>query len=248
MLLIKNYNYLCTVDLMFNQYHIKMRTKINKSQLMKKAWQLFYAKVAENQDNRTDKMFSECLKKSWAIIKTAPKFEELYKQYYSAIYNFIFLKLHNTEVCEELTNDVFIKANASMHLYNSDKSGISTWLHNIAKNLVIDYYRADNSDKYINVSQFNDTETGKEVFQFADSLTTENIMDNSEILMTVEKAMSKLKPKYQKVAEYYFIADKPYNEIAELLELPLGSVKGMVNRIKSMLTSQAELKLQYQNM
>jgi RNA polymerase sigma-70 factor (ECF subfamily) len=220
-----------------------MRTKVNKSQLMKRAWQLF-----KSQPVKTDEMFSECLKKSWSISKTAPKFEELYKQYKSAIYNFIFLKLHNTEVCEELTNDVFIKANSNMHLYNSDKSGISTWLHNIAKNLVIGYYRADNSDKYINVSQFNDAETGKEVYQFTDSQTTDSIMDNNEILMTVEKAMSKLKPKYQKVAELYFIADKPYQEIAELLELPLGSVKGMVNRIKSMLTSQSELKYHYQNM
>jgi len=220
-----------------------MRTKVNKSQLMKKAWQLF-----KNQPVKTDEKFAECLKNAWAIAKTAPKFEDLYKLYYGAIFNFIFLKLHNTEVCEELTNDVFIKANASMHLYNSEKSGISTWLHNIAKNLVIDYYRADNSDKYINVSQFNDAETGKEIFQFADSQTTDSIMDNTEILMTVEKAMSKLKPKYQKVAELYFIADKPYQEIAELLELPLGSVKGMVNRIKSMLTSQSELKYTYQNM
>ena len=210
---------------------------------MKKAWQLF-----KNQPVKTDEKFAECLKNAWAIAKTAPKFEDLYKLYYGAIFNFIFLKLHNTEVCEELTNDVFIKANASMHLYNSEKSGISTWLHNIAKNLVIDYYRADNSDKYINVSQFNDAETGKEIFQFADSQTTDSIMDNTEILMTVEKAMSKLKPKYQKVAELYFIADKPYQEIAELLELPLGSVKGMVNRIKSMLTSQSELKYTYQNM
>lgn len=210
---------------------------------MKKAWQLF-----KSQPVRTDEMFAECLKKSWSISKTAPKFEDLYKLYYGAIFNFIFLKLHNTEVCEELTNDVFIKANSNMHLYNSDKSQISTWLHNIAKNLVIDYYRADNSDKYINVSQFNDAETGKEVFQFADSQTTDSIMDNKELLENVQKAMSKLKPKYQKVAELHFIADKPYNEIAELLEMPLGSVKGMVNRIKSMLTSQAELKYQYQNM
>jgi RNA polymerase sigma-70 factor (ECF subfamily) len=220
-----------------------MRTKVNKSQLMKKAWQLF-----KNQPVKTDEMFAECLKKSWCISKTAPKFEDLYKQYYGTIYNFIFLKLHNTEVCEELTNDVFLKANASMHLYNSDKSGISTWLHNIAKNLVIDFYRADQSDKYINVSQFNDAETGKEVFQFADSQTTDSIMDNKELLANVQKAMSKLKPKYQKVAELHFIADKPYAEIAELLELPLGSVKGMVNRIKSMLTSQSDLRYQYQNL
>jgi RNA polymerase sigma-70 factor (ECF subfamily) len=210
---------------------------------MKKAWQLF-----KSQPVRTDEKFAECLKNSWSISKNAPTIESLYKAHYQALYNFIFLKLHNVEVSEELTNDVFIKANSNMHLYNSEKSQITTWLHNIAKNLVIDYYRADQSDKYINVSNFNDAETGKEVYQFVDNQTTDSIMDNKELLQNVQKAMSKLKPKYQKVAELHFIADKPYNEIAELLELPLGSVKGMVNRIKSMLTSQSELKYHYQNM
>jgi len=210
---------------------------------MKKAWQLF-----KNQPVKTDEKFAECLRSAWQIAKTAPSIESLYKAHYQALYNFIFLKLHNVEVSQELTNDVFIKANQNMHLYNSEKSQISTWLHNIAKNLVIDYYRADNSDKYINVSNFNDAETGKEVYQFVDSQTTDSIMDNKELLANVQKAMSKLKPKYQKVADLYFIADKPYNEIAELLELPLGSVKGMVNRIKSMLTSQSELQYHYQNM
>ena len=233
---------------MFNQYNIKMRTKINKSNLMKKAWQLFNAKVAESQDNRTDKMFSECLKKSWVLIRTLPSIESLYKAHYHGIYNFINNKVHNIDDAQDLINDTFVKAIEKIHLYNSEKSGISTWLYKIANNCVIDFYRNNCKDLHVNISEFDTDETGNELFQFADSQTIEKVMNNNEILMTVEKAMSQLKPKYKKVAELFFIADKPYNEIAELLELPLGSVKGMINRIKSMLTSQAELKYQYENM
>jgi RNA polymerase sigma-70 factor (ECF subfamily) len=211
-----------------------MKTKFNKSQIFKKAWSLFKIEITKNQDNRTDQIFSECLKQAWKIAKTMPviNITELYKLHYGAIFNFINMKLHNTEVSEELTNDVFLKASEKMYLFNSDKSKLLTWLYTIAKNLVIDYYRADNSDKYINVSQFNDAETGKEIFQFADSQTTDSIMDNKELLANVQKAMSKLKPKYQKVAELHFIADKPYQEIADLLQMPLGSVKGVVSRIR----------------
>jgi len=220
-----------------------MRTKVNKSQLFKMAWKLF-----KNQSVKTDEMFSECLKKSWAINKGQPTIESLYKQYRGEIYNFIFNKLHNTENSEELCNDVFIKAMEKMYQYDSEKSQLKTWLYTIARNIVIDFYRKDQQDLHINVSEFNDVETGKEVFQFADSQTTDSIMDNAELLTNVQKAIAGLKPKYQKVADLYFIADKPYNEIAELLELPLGSVKGMVNRIRAMLSSQAELKYQYENM
>jgi len=230
-----------------------MKTKFNKSQIFKKAWSLFKIEIAKNQDNRTDQMFSECLKQAWQIAKTMPvvSIESLYKLHYGAIYNFINMKLHNVEVSEELTNDTFIKANNNMYQFNADKSKLLTWLYNIAKNCVIDYYRKDQSDKYINVSNFNDAETGKEIFQFADisdSQRTDTILENKELFANVQKAMSKLKPKYQKIAELHFIADKPYNEIAELLEMPLGSVKGTINRIKAMLTSQAELKYTYQNM
>ena len=219
-----------------------MKAKFNKSQIMKRAWQLF-----KNQDVRTDEKFAECMRSAWQIAKGQPSIESLYKAHYQGILNFINMKIHNIDDAQELTNDTFIKALQNMHLFNAEKSSISTWLHNIAKNCVIDHYRKDQSDKYINVSNFTD-ESGKEMYQFEDTNKTDIILENKELSESIQKAMSTLKPKYKKVAELYFIKDQPYNEIAELLELPLGSVKGMVFRIKSMLASQTELKYQYQNL
>ena len=72
-----------------------MKTKINKSQLFKKAWYLFKTLVAKDKNNKTDKVFSECLKSAWSIAKTMPSIETLYKLHYQGIYNFIFNKLHN---------------------------------------------------------------------------------------------------------------------------------------------------------
>lgn len=221
-----------------------MKAQYNRSQIMKKAWQLFKAEIAKNQDVRTDQMFSECLKQAWQTAKNQPTIESLYKVHYQGILNFINNKLHNIEVAEELTNDTFIKAMQNMHLYNSDKSTISTWLYNIAKNNVIDYYRKDKSDKYINVSNITD-ESGKEMYQFTDDENrTDTILENKELSESIKKAMSSLKPKYQKIAEMYFIADKPYPEIAEALEMPIGSVKGTIFRIKEML--QGRLQFVYE--
>jgi RNA polymerase sigma-70 factor (ECF subfamily) len=221
-----------------------MKAQYNKSQIMKKAWQLFKNEVAKDQNNRTDSMFSECLKQSWQIAKGQPSIESLYKAHYQGIFNFINMKIHNIDDAQELTNDTFIKALQNMHLFNAEKSSISTWLHNIAKNCVIDHYRKDQSDKYINVSNFTD-EAGKEMYQFTDNNRTDDILENKELSENIRKAMSTLKPKYKKVAELYFIKDQPYNEIAEALEMPVGSVKGMVFRIKEML--QGRLQFVYQN-
>lgn len=221
-------------------------TKFNKSQILKKAWQLFRMMVAKDESNRTDKTFSECLIVSWAIAKTRPAIliDELYKKYYSPILNFIMQMLHNSNDAEELANDTFIKAMQNMEKFNPEKSNISTWLHTIAKRLVIDFVRKDDSDKVINVSNFVD-ESGNEKIQIEDmnNKSDENL-DNKELLDAVNKAMSSLKPKYQKIAQMFFIEDRPYPEIAKVLEMPVGSVKGMVFRIKAML--RGELQFVYQ--
>jgi RNA polymerase sigma-70 factor (ECF subfamily) len=149
-------------------------------------------------------------------------------------------KMHNVENAEELTNDTFIKASEKMYQFNPEKSNISTWLHNIAKNLVIDFYRKDESDKVINVSNFVD-ESGNEFMQIEDmNNKSDESLENKELLQAVQKAMSQLKPKYQKIAQMFFIEDQPYPEIAEALQMPIGSVKGMVFRIKSMLRGELQ--------
>jgi RNA polymerase sigma-70 factor (ECF subfamily) len=221
-----------------------MKNKINKSELFSRAWQLFKIEVARDENNRTDKFFSECLKKSWLIVKGAPTIEELYKKYYKLVLNFIMQKMHNIEIAEELTNDTFIKACQNMDKYCSNKSQIVTWLCTIGKHLIVDYYRKDDSDKYINVSSFVD-ESGNEMIQIKDTCNnSDENLENKELLEAVHKAMSSLKPKYQKIATMFFIEDRPYPEIAEALEMPIGSVKGMIFRIKAML--RGELQFVYQ--
>lgn len=221
-----------------------MKNKINKSKLFKNAWQLFKTEVAKDENNRTDEMFSICLKQAWQIAKKMPTIEELYKLYYKLILNFIMQMLHNTEVAEELANDTFIKVCQNMDKYDSEKSSIKTWVCTIAKRLVIDFVRKDESDKYINVSSFVD-ESGNEKIQIADmSNKSDENLENKELLEAVQKAMSSLKPKYQKIATMFFIEDRPYPEIAEALEMPVGSVKGTIFRIKAML--QGELQFVYQ--
>jgi hypothetical protein len=96
--------------------------KFNKSQILKKAWQLFKVMVAKDENNRTDKTFADCLIVSWAMAKTIPCIDinELYKKYYSPILNFIMQMLHNSNNAEELANDTFIKAMDKMYQFNPE--------------------------------------------------------------------------------------------------------------------------------
>lgn len=240
-IILKHYNFsivkVVIFDKIINQTHKEMK-KINRSAIMKYAWKLF-----KSQDVRTDEMFSICLKQGWLVSKSQPDFNNIYKEYYSMIYYYILNMVKNKEVSQELTNDVFIKL--TQNLYNSEQSKITTWLHGIAKNIVIDYCRKEKLDKHINMSNIVDADEN-EVYQFVDkSYKTESMVENSELRSGINHAFDNLTTKYKRVAELFFIEDKPYDEIAILCEIPLGSVKGMIFRVRKLL--QLDLKYEYKN-
>jgi len=178
-----------------------------------------------------------------AVSANQLNFDEVYQKYYSVILNYIKFKINHIEDAEELTSEVFVKVFKHLNEYKPEISTINTWLHNIANNTIIDFFRTNHRDKYINVSDFADAETGKEVFQFVGDNSANLSIENKELSNSIKNALLTLKPKYKRIAILYFIQDKPYNEIAELCEIPLGSVKGMIFRVREML--QTKLKTEY---
>jgi len=213
-----------------------MKAKYNKSEVMKRSWKLF-----KSQDVRTDEMFSICLKQSWSVTKSSPSIEKLYKEYYKPIYNFINNKIHDVEATQEITNDTFIKALQNMHLYNSELSKIGTWLHTLAKNCMLDYLRKENkNNNLMYVSDYTD-DNGKDTYQIADDYRTDDMVHNQEIIEKVTKAMGQLKPKYKEIAELKYMDGLTNDEIATTLEMPLGSVKGMLFRINEMLQGRLQM-------
>jgi RNA polymerase sigma-70 factor (ECF subfamily) len=208
--------------------------KFNMSLIMKNAWKFF-----KSQDVRTMQIFSDCLKKSWAIAKSAPLFADIYRKYYSDLKRYVNTKVHNFEDAEELTNDIFVKISQNLQKYNSDISQINTWIYKIANNAIIDNHRTDHSDNFINTSDFVDSETGEEIFQFVDNSNTDNI-ENTELSTKISKAFNVLSPNYRKVAILYFSKELKYKEIAELCQIPMGTVKGVISRCRELL--QTELK------
>lgn len=221
-----------------------MKRKYDLSSIMTRAWKLF-----KNQDVRTMEMFSECLKKSWKIEKTVPDFNSIYKKYHRNVLNYISYRLNgNIEIATEITNDVFMQVNKHLSNYNPDISGLSTWLYSIAKNMIIDYYRRENERKAatIHISDYVDDVSGKEYIDIADDVCTDANVQNQDIELNIYRALSKLNLNLKEVAIFYFMGQMKYTEIAELCQLSMGSVKGMINRCREIL--QGELKNVYSSL
>ncbi len=68
-------------------------------------------------------------------------FEELYREFFPRVYNFLFARLKNTAASDDVVSVVFMKAYQNLSKYDSRKAAFSTWLFRIASNAVVDYCR-----------------------------------------------------------------------------------------------------------
>lgn len=177
-------------------------------------------------------------------------FEQIYNQFHSDVFKFIKYKIKIVADSEELTNDVFVKAFTHLSGFNPELSQIKTWIFNIVKNTIIDYYRTRSSQKGIarRNSFTTDTFTKDDeeyFFQIPDKgVKADSLHDLSIVGRNTMAAINGLKGNAKNVAIEHFVNELDYNEISVKLSLPLGTVKGTLNRVRERL--QNELQKEYE--
>lgn len=161
-------------------------------------------------------------------------FNSIYSENYKSVFNFLNFKLNNTSIGEELTNDVFMKVYKNLDIYDENLSQMSTWVMNITKNTMIDYLRK----KKLNTITLEKEIDGK-IVSFVDNFLSPNnpytTMVSNEKMIRINMEIQSLKPKYKRVAELFFNKELNYEEISKKLNLPLGTVKGQINRLRTSL-------------
>ena len=82
-------------------------------------------------------------------MKEALSLKMIYEEYKDKVFSYIRNKTNNYQDAEDLCEDVFVKVGTKLDTYDSSKSALSTWIYNITKNTVVDYYRThkDNLDE-----------------------------------------------------------------------------------------------------
>lgn len=130
--------------------------------------------------------------------------ESLYEIYYSQIYNYIFYRVMNKEITEDLVGEVFMKVISKFGRYDSKKSGLSTWIFTIAKNTLVDYYRSEKYRK-LHYTVCEDSQN------FSDMDFSESKDSHEDIF----NALSKLNELDRTVIFLRYFSDLPYKKIAE---------------------------------
>lgn len=165
---------------------------------------------------------------------------ELMERYRESIYFMMFKMVKNSDDADDLTIEAFGKAFARLEQY-SPNFAFSTWLFKIASNNCIDNIRK----KRIKVTSMDTgytTDSGETIYFDAKSSThdPEEAIIHTQKVKMMRQLVTKLKPRYRELVELRYFEELSYEEIAETLNLPLGTVKAQLFRARDFLANMIE--------
>ena len=155
-----------------------------------------------------------------------PSFSEFVGRYKDRLYNFIVRIIHEKEAAEDILQDTFLRVYNQRRSYSPDYA-VSTWVFTIALNLVRSELRKRKLRRYMSLD-FLKEESDIEI---ADPRNPEP----GKLKPILEKAIKTLPEEYRLAFVLCDIERLPYDEIAEIMRVPVGTVKSRINRARSML-------------
>ncbi|MDD5547802.1 MAG: RNA polymerase sigma factor [Candidatus Pacebacteria bacterium] len=151
-------------------------------------------------------------------------FGSLYDHYLPQIYRFVYLKVSSKSTAEDLTHEVFLNAWKNLKGYTKTEFPFSSWLYQLARNEVIDFYRTKKKD--VSIEDIEEDLLG---------IQEKVDLDEKLNLEKVRKLIFKLKPEQQDVVIMRFIEDLSHEEIATAIEKSVGAVRIIQHRALNLL-------------
>ena len=142
-------------------------------------------------------------------------FNLLYKQYAPVILGMSLRLVKNASAAEDLVQETFVKVWKNIGQYDQQKASFSTWLLNIARYTTIDYLRSKQNKQLQKNQQVENSEY----------LIKDHSVSVNEDIIGIKGLVSKLERKYQDVIDLIYFGGYTQEEAAEILDIPLGTVK-----------------------
>ncbi len=177
-----------------------------------------------------------------AIAGNEEAYKQLLENYRGAIFNLLFKMVHNKEETEDLVQEAFIKAFKALPSFNEEYA-FSTWLYKIAVNNCIDHMRKKRLKTY-SINKPVQSKDGEMEREFPDtSMSPDKEILTKERAGLISTAIDELPENYRVAIVLRHSDEKSYEEIAEILEIPLGTVKARIFRAREMLKKKLKGKL-----
>lgn len=162
-------------------------------------------------------------------------YRELVRRYERPIFSLIYRMVRNREQAEDLSQETFVKALNAIESYRPEYK-FSSWIFKIANNVSIDHLRRRELDT-LSLDGSPHALTPEAIqasaLQLGDRQETAlEELEAKELGGEIEQAIATLRPEYRACILLRHVEGRPYEEIAEMLDLPLGTVKTYIHRAR----------------
>lgn len=153
--------------------------------------------------------------------------EQLLRAHSRKIYNLCYRFTGRTGEAEDLTQEVFIKVFQTLATYDAAQGSFATWLNRVARNHLVDHYRRTRKDRV--TSSLEDEGAGIENKPSGEEHPMA-LLESRERRELLQAALERLSPDMREAVILRDFQDLDYDEIAQVLRVPQGTVKSRINR------------------
>jgi len=169
-------------------------------------------------------------------------FAELVELYQEKLYHMAYRMLNNRQEAEDVVQDTFLRVYNNLERYD-DTMKFSTWIYRIATNLCIDRLR-----KRKPVYSLDAESTEYEGLDGYSMIPSDNRTPESELLLSetqriIHQAIDTLPPKYKTVMILRYIHELSLQEVGDILDMPVTTIKTRVHRGREFLRKKLEYRL-----
>ena len=167
----------------------------------------------------------EAMQAEWLEIQAAQQnpalFRPLYQRYYEPIFRFIFRRTSDESLAADLCSQTFLKAMQRLDRYSFQGVPFSAWLFRIASNEVAQHYRQSQKRRVVSAEDAT----------LADIIDEMNEPDQAHLQDALVKALDTLKDTELELIELRFFEQRPFKEIAAILNITESNAKVRTYRI-----------------
>ena len=176
-----------------------------------------------------DALIERCLagdQDSWARIV---------RQHWRKVFNVAYKFVGRHDLAEDLTQEVFLKLYKSLDTFDR-RANFQTWLISVSRNLCIDHYRSVRKER----ETINRDVDASELMPVSTDLAADTRIERHDRVVLLRQALDKLAPTLRTAVMLRDIQELTYQEIADQLHLPEGTVKSRINRGRTELARQIQ--------
>jgi RNA polymerase sigma-70 factor, ECF subfamily len=187
------------------------------------------ADASSTQPHAIDDIIQRCLNGDQSA------WDAIVRLYWRRVFNIAYKFVGKHDQAEDLTQDVFLKLFKSLDTFDR-RANFQTWLISVSRNLCIDHYRSVRKER----ETMNRDVDPADLSPVAPTRSPHAALEQRDRVELLRQALDKLAPTLRTAVMLRDIQELSYQEIAEQLRLPEGTVKSRINRGRTELARQIQ--------